>query len=258
MTEQVPDVRIDEVPADGVRSHSECADAEETQTRLERVRRALAAQDNDAFRKRALRYAQQRARWLRNKGAAIHTLGKARGVPSREATELLHDAIADTWLGHVTWNPETRTLLQHVCVAIKRMTYKQTTHVRAHPHHPLDIRDVGDPLDDGSELEAAILDSARRERVGVVETWRVDGTLQVLLEDVERRCENDLQVRALVSCLRSQTFERLDICKQTGLTFRAYAAARHRLFRLMRRSSPERLELVRDMLRGRADHATRS
>lgn len=80
---------------------------------LAETRLALDARYTDAVRIRVHRYAEHRSAVVRRAGWP---------VPEHYAEDLVHDAIADLWLGAQPWDPQRTHLVLRLCSIIRDRT----------------------------------------------------------------------------------------------------------------------------------------
>src|SRR5258708_1728416 len=115
------------------------------QAPLDDMRRALAAQDTRDFRHQAQRMARAKARAMRNVGR-----------PLSGPDELVNDVLADTWLGTLTWDPTTTTLLDHLCETLKLRTRRDAKRIRRFPHVAIDIAEDHDADGNNGSIAAEV------------------------------------------------------------------------------------------------------
>ena len=199
--------------------------------------RAFYEQNTNELRIEARRFAEARVRYVRDVGQP---------VPENYATELVDDAIANTWFGISRWDPERCSLLAHIRSAIRDRTAKEIRHARRFPHVPIHIA-ASDSFDaahsfDAAQAEHALADD-NSSPIGFVSlVFRVATELKVL-------AHSDANAQALLGCWHAEVFERDDVLTRTGLTPTAYKAARKRLLSLSKRLPPDLRESTRELLR---------
>ena len=170
-------------------------------------------------------YAKKRAEWIQ------------RTTKRRDnylARELYQDAITDTWLGDVAWDPSKVPLELHLKRTIRSRSAARMEHLAQFPEDRLGTL----KLDMETKMSSAM-------EVGQV----TDPTSYV--EDVVAKlyelAKDDIEVVQILDCFACDQIDRRDIMRVTGLDRLAYHNARRRLVRLV--------ELLPNDLRERAIRA---
>lgn len=170
-------------------------------------------------------YAKKRAEWIQ------------RTTKRRDnylARELYQDAITDTWLGDVAWDPSKVPLELHLKRTIRSRSAGRMEHLVLFPEDRVGTL----KLDMETKMSAAM-------EVGQV----TDPTSYV--EDVVAKlyelAKDDIEVVQILDCFARDQIDRRDIMRVTGLDRLAYHNARRRLVRLV--------ELLPNDLRERAIRA---
>jgi hypothetical protein len=178
---------------------------------------AYLAQLTDALAASVGGFAKKRASWLEN---------KTKRKDNYLWRELLQDALTDTWLGDVTWDPEKAPLDLHLKRVIRSRTTMAMKHLTRFPrvaaHAPrLELehemsgameaeRETGNGDDLGSVID------------GVV------GTLYMLAAE-------DDDVLRILDCFGEGVVDRREILRATTMTATVYHNARRRLMALVER-----------------------
>ncbi len=178
---------------------------------------AYLAQLTDALAASVGAFAKKRASWLE---------GKTRRKDNYQWRELLQDALTDTWLGDVTWDPAKAPLDLHLKRVIRSRTTMMMKHLTRFPRVPAHAPRL--------ELEHEISGAMEAERGtgngndfgpfidGVV------GTLYML------GAEDD-DVLRILDCFGEGLVDRRDILRASGMNTTTYHNARRRLLALVER-----------------------
>lgn len=155
------------------------------------------------------RYARERARLVQ----------RFRAVGDGYVDDLVQDAIDDTFLGILEWNPNAIDLFRHLPSVIRSRTHHDLRRAKRFPH------DV-DP-DELADLETGEREALRRRAQEVLDAFRA-------------LAAGDTHVLLLLAAYDEAVTRRAEVLALTGLTRHEYEAARHRLARL-RNDIPSRL-----------------
>lgn len=181
------------------------------------LREAYDAQDTPELRRAALHYARLRAIVVRRAGGRID---------DSYASELVHDALVDTWTGDVTWNPDRVSLLDHVRGLVKTRSWRHVTGASRVPHISLDGAD-------GHVARKA--DEALYHATQGSVTPMVLAALSIkVVRELKRLAHGDTTATAILGCWTEGLIDRDEVIAATGLDDRAYKAARARLTYLVR------------------------
>jgi hypothetical protein len=101
-------------------------------------------QNTEELRKRVVRFARSRARFVARAGG--------RG-DEQYAAELVHDALTDTLLGVLAWDPAVVTLEAHVFGAVRGRTKNDRIRALRFRHHSIDAADAAGVM---SEVESTL------------------------------------------------------------------------------------------------------
>jgi hypothetical protein len=169
------------------------------------------------------RFAKKRAKWIQL---------KIRRADSLLWQELFNDALEDTWLGEVTWDPHKVRLEIHLKRTIRSRSSTLMDHLMRFPRDWVDDEER-DEVDDLA-LEGAMSSSIEAVR-GHVSLTSID--LRAHVADVIARlqalADGDAEVVQILEAFGNGKVERCDVMRATGLSQPAYHNARRRLLRLV-------------------------
>lgn len=145
------------------------------------------------------------------------------------AEELVQDALGDTLMGVVRWEPEKRTLAQHLMRTIRGRTKNEALHLRQFQHHSFLDRD-----DD----EASEMDPVAEEAALIVEDPRPATPFQrAIAADVmaalRKHAAEDSGVLKMLVAYEEGASTREDVMRMTGMLASTYRNARRRLATLV-------------------------
>lgn len=170
-------------------------------------------------------YAKKRAEWIQR-----HTKRRDNYL----ARELYQDAITDTWLGDVAWDPRKVPLELHLKRTVRSRSAARMEHLLLFPEE----RVATPRLDMETRMSEAMEAGQVADPTSYVED--VVAKLYELAKD-------DVEIVQILDCFARDQIERRDIMRATGLERLAYHNARRRLVRLV--------ELLPNDLRERAIRA---
>jgi hypothetical protein len=178
---------------------------------------AYLAQLTDALAASVGAFAKKRASWVE---------GKTKRKDNYLWRELLQDALTDTWLGDVTWDPTKAPLDLHLKRVIRSRTTMMMKHLTRFPRVAADAPRLELELEmsDAMEAERTTGDAGDLGRFidGVV------GTLYMLAAE-------DDDVLRILDCFGEGLVDRRDILRVTSMTVTTYHNARRRLLALVER-----------------------
>lgn len=180
----------------------------------------------------ALRYAAQRASMVRRAGGRIDRL---------YPRELVSDALADTWAGTVAWDSERCSLLDHVRGVIRYRSWQHATGARQLPHVSIDFGETK------ASREADL--ALRHASIGSLTPIALSGLARTVVGELRRLAHGDPDVTAVVDAWQHGEIDRADVLRHTGLTEKAYKAARARLSYLLLDLPASLRTTVQDVLR---------
>lgn len=169
------------------------------------------------------RFAKKRAKWIQL---------KIRRTDSLLWQELFNDALEDTWLGEVAWDPHKVRLEIHLKRTIRSRSATMMDHLMRFPRDWVDDEER-DEVDD-LVLEGAMSSSIEAVRGNPALTGidlrdhvaDVIGRLYVL-------ADGDAEVVQILDAFGKSKVERCDVMRVTGLSQPAYHNARRRLLALV-------------------------
>jgi len=156
-------------------------------------------------------YAKKRAEWIQRTTKRHDTF---------LARELYQDAVTDTWLGDVTWDPAKVPLELHLKRTIRSRSAARVEHLMQFPEDR--VRNL--KLD----METRMSDAMEVGQATDLTSY-VDDVVARLYE----LASDDTEVVQILDCFASDQIERRDIMRVTGLDRLAYHNARRRLVRLV-------------------------
>ncbi|MFT3695824.1 MAG: hypothetical protein QM831_21995 [Kofleriaceae bacterium] len=185
--------------------------------RDERWEAAYLAQLTNALADSVGAFAKKRASWLE---------GKTKRKDNYLWRELLQDALTDTWLGEVSWDPEKAPLDLHLKQVIRSRTTMTMKHLTKFPRVAAHLPRLAleHEMSNALEIQHASSEGADLSRFvdGVV------GTLYMFAAD-------DDEVLQILDCFGKGIVERRDILRSINMTATAYHNARRRLLTLVER-----------------------
>ena len=156
-------------------------------------------------------YAKKRAEWIQ-RTTKRHDAFLAR--------ELYQDAVTDTWLGDVTWDPAKAPLELHLKRTIRSRSAARVEHLVQFPEDRVRTLRL--------DMETKMSDAMEVGRTTDLTNY-VDDVVAKLY-DLAR---DDAEVVQILDCFANDQIERCDIIRVTGLDRLAYHNARRRLVRLV-------------------------
>jgi hypothetical protein len=156
-------------------------------------------------------YAKKRAEWIQRTTKRHDTL---------LARELYQDAVTDTWLGDVTWDPAKVQLELHLKRTIRSRSAARVEHLMQFPEDRVRTLKL--------DMETKMSDAMEVGQVSDL-TSCVDDIVTRLYE----LAGDDNEVVQILDCFANDQIDRRDIMRATGLDRLAYHNARRRLVRLV-------------------------
>jgi hypothetical protein len=152
-------------------------------------------------------------------------------VSSPRAEDLVADAIGDTWQGHLTWNPDELSLVDHVKGAVRSRVRAEWRRAKRFAHVSLDVHES-----DEDDERATSLWSEAEEALGAnVATSDASDRIFAgkVLDRLHGLAAGDTEIEALLDAMRAGATERAELIRMTGMSTRRYESARRRLDRLL-------------------------
>lgn len=188
---------------------------------------AFEHQNTDEMRKRAKRFARSRARFVARAGGRGDDL---------YAGELVHDALTDTLLGVLSWNPEVVSLETHVFGAIRCRTKNDRIRALRFRHCSIDASDAGGVM---TELESSL---SAQQAVASPESQRFSTEV---LDQVRALAGDDAPILRIVDAIALGASEPKEIMSLATMSEKTYKKARLRLGRLVEQLSNHVLQGAR-------------
>jgi len=188
----------------------------------------LDAQNTATVRERAYKYARKRVELLARCGLPIE-----RSL----AKHLLADALGDTYMGDVEWDPKRCEFYVHLRSVIRYRTKDMMVRARRLPHDRFGAK-FDDSSDDRVEAEAsshARNEDAATRTVNLDLATRIAGLLYASAE-----AANDQVVAKVLDAYAEGVTGRAEIAERLGISRKQYDYARDRLNTLLKRL-PEQL-----------------
>ena len=176
---------------------------------------ALEEQCTEEVLQRARRYAARRAHGVGHIDDGYH------------ASELVQDALSDTTIGVLRWDPSTKTLERHIQDVIKMRTNYDRKRARRFPHESIDVLDPEGESATLAEVEATLLERSSDTPAAplVLAAER--------LAKLRQLAAGDRAVLRLLDALARGATCKADALRVAELSSVAYNNARRRLRRLV-------------------------
>jgi hypothetical protein len=158
-------------------------------------------------------YAKKRAEWIQ-RATKRHDTYLAR--------ELYQDAVSDTWLGDVAWDPAKLPLELHLKRTIRSRSAARMEHLAQFPEDRVGKLklDLETKMSDAMEVLQST-DSA------------LTSCIDVIVAKLYQLAGDDTEIIQILTCFANGQLERRDIMRATGLDRVTYHNARRRLVRLV-------------------------
>jgi hypothetical protein len=211
-----------------------------TAARRRQILDRLEAELNDTTLEGAYKYARKRCRLLARCGLPIEA-----GLHKH----LVTDAVTDTALGDVDWDPERSSLRNHLCSVVRFRTKDMLARARALPHDRICSRPDGNG-EDGWEANIAGQASCCGQRSTPASSVMLDDlAAQVVGRLYAAAGQNDDDVlRRILDAYREGMSGRKPIAEHLGISLKAFDAARNRLDRLLTKLPDELARNATDLL----------
>lgn len=185
---------------------------------------AFEAQCTKELYKRLKRYAARRARGLARAGAA---------ADDNYLCGLVQDALADTSLGVLRWDPGAKSLEAHARDTIAARAHHDRRHARRFPHESVDVLAGDGPPTTMAEIEASL--HQEPDAAGADPYARATEVIARL----RTRAAQDREVLLLLDAFAEAPRDRKQVMEITGFSSAAYRNARSRLTRLVAQLSQD-------------------
>lgn len=180
---------------------------------------AFDRQNTDDMRMRATRFARSRARFVARAGGRADDLYIA---------ELVHDALADTLLGVLTWDPAVVSLEVHVFGAIRSRTKNDRLRALRFRHHSLDAGDTSGVM---CEVESSL---AAGQGMASAESLLFSAEV---LDQVRGLAAGDSAILQIVDAIAEGASTPAEIMSVAQMAEKTWRKARLRLARLVEQLS---------------------
>lgn len=199
---------------------------------------AFEDQCTDAMLKGVRRFAAYRARFLGWNGSSNDAY---------YAEELAQNAVTDTMLGVLRWDPSVQSLERHLLDAIRLRARRDRAHAERYPHASIDASDSDDESGVLAEAEASLL--ADRPDATAESTERAESAERAAATTANLRAgtADDPLAQRFLDAIEEGATSRSDIMRIAGLTSAEYHNTRRRLARLVAQL-PRHLQPGRDIL----------
>jgi hypothetical protein len=180
---------------------------------------AFDRQNTDEMRKRVLRFARSRARFVSRAGG--------RG-DADYAAELVHDALTDTLFGVLTWDPAVVSLEAHIFGAVRSRTKNDRVRALRFRHQSIDAADSGGVM---CEVESTL---AANQSVPSAESLAFSAEV---LDHVRDLAADDSAILRIVDAVAQGASAPREIMSVADMSEKTWRKARLRLARLVERMS---------------------
>jgi hypothetical protein len=185
---------------------------------------AFAAQCTEALWEAARKYAARRA-------AAVRRVNSATDVYYER--ELVQDAIGDTAMQIVHWNPSVRSLKEHVFAVIRTRSYHDYQHANRFRREPFDASDGDAAPELVAEVEAALLDRSPGADPALA------ARVAERMAELRSLAASDHVVMAVLDAADDGACDKADVMHHAQISDPAYHAAKERLTRIVKKVSPD-------------------
>jgi len=184
---------------------------------------ALEEQCTEELIQRARRYAARRA----------HGVGRIND--NYYASELVQDALTDTTIGVLQWDPVDKPLQRHIHDVIRMRTNYDRKRMRRFPHESIDELTPEGESTTMAEVDAALLERAPDELGELGELGDPDALAAERVARLRQLATGDRNVLRLLDALVSSvgTISKADVMHAAELSSVAYDNARRRLRRFV-------------------------
>jgi len=184
---------------------------------------AFAAQCTEALWEAARKYAAYRT-------AAVRRVNSAADVYYER--ELVQDAIGDTAMGVVHWDPSVRSLKEHVFAVIRTRTYHDYQHANRFRRESFDAADSDTAPELVAEIEAALQDRTPRADPALA------ARIAERMAEVRTLAASDHVVVAVLDAAYDGACDKADVMHHAQISDPTYHAAKVRLSRIVKKLSP--------------------
>ena len=191
-------------------------------------RAAFDAQATEALVARLIKYAKTRVKMMmRTDGGADPLL----------ARELVLDALEDTLMGVVSWDPSKVSLLTRLMALIQSRTRHEMIRMQRLPHRSLDDS-ADDTSTDGSPLENEVCRTAARDhKPDDSDVMRERAAWAVT--ELRRAAGDNASTLQLLAAYERGAVTRQEVMRMTGMSAKTYDNARRHVLRLVTKLEPQ-------------------
>jgi len=188
---------------------------------------AFENQNTEEMRKRALRFARARARFVSRAGGRTDDL---------YVSELVHDALTDTLLGVLAWDPTAISLETHVFGTIRFRTKNDRIRALRFRHQSIDAADAGGVM---CEVEATL---ASAQSAPDPESLTFSAEVLAMLRKL---AGDDVEIHRIVDAIEAGASAPREIMSVGQLSEKTWRKARLRMARIVDQLSNHVLLAVR-------------
>lgn len=161
-------------------------------------------------------------------GHRVAGIGAVLPTHDRHPRELVVKALSDTLLGVVRWNPNAKTLENHIRDVIRRRSAIDWKRAKKYPHESIDATN-----ENGHSPMLAEVDSALAGRQPDPQAAEIAAKA---LAELGQLAEDDPELLAYIEA-RADGLSRAELLRITGLSLAKYRKVRRRLARLVQQLS---------------------
>jgi hypothetical protein len=182
---------------------------------------AFHAQLSEDLADRVIAFARPRAFYV---GCA------GRKVDDNYARELVQDAVGDTWIGRLRWDPDRVSLKTHLMRAVQCRSKDAHNQAKALPH---------DSLGDGTDRSLAAESEASSEVAGSSLHAEVVTYLRESVAQLRAAASDDKHVLRVIDAVCAGAGTKLEILEHARMNARTYVNALVRLRKIIRKRAAE-------------------
>lgn len=155
---------------------------------------------------------------------AVNVENAGRKIDDYYAKELVADAIADTYMGVIRWDPAVCALSTHICQTVIYRTRNDIEHQRSNPHDA-----IGDDTDQSRSAEARAAEEAPTVRQIEARRYATEVMAQIRL-----LARDDRDVLRIVAAYDEGMTRKSEVMEHARMRERTYHNARIRLGRIVK------------------------
>lgn len=200
---------------------------------VEAIGEALAADD---IWDKVQGFAQARCRIMRGLGMDID-----HEMPGR----LVDDAVKDTALGDLTWDPKLCMFSTHLCAVVARRTWKMIARHKKFPHESISR---GDARAHAVALEASLAADSDNAEDRLARKDTSNKLFEALLQAADDA--GDQTVGLILLAFKDEVYARPDVAAYTSISVEEYDAGLKRMRRLLQKLPEELRDDAQEVMRG--------